>query len=337
MPRIIIPLQASKKMKKKEKSYEVECYALFKNVDETILKINPILEKTGYEFIALDLVELEKNFSNLYSLPDNYQPKMLINLQEGRTISNEFYTAFQNHSLGGSRFGDSKTIFLKRIENFQQTVIDNTIQLGDSMKIGGEMQRFKNEIIRKLRLFKNGDIMSPVQFQISKKNRHVGSKLTGRVVKPPTWKTYSILDSEIKDLEIHLSQIFESNDLTKIAEIYFESCYELYDVKARFTNLVTALESIFNRGKDQISHIIARHLSLIISDSKEEFGINYKRIKKLYGHRSQIVHGQKLKFKENISEATDELHNLVRKAIIYCMKLEMNKEEFFTYLNAKGF
>ena len=327
----------AEKMKKQE-SYEVECYTLFKNVDETILKLNPIIEKKGYEFIAFDFAELERNFSNLYSLPDNYQAGMLMKIGEGITISYEFYKAYLNHSLGGIGLTTNiKTFFLKRKENFHQIVIDNTIKLDDSMKIAGEIQRFNTELIKKLRLFKNGDIMSPVQFQISKESRRVESKLTGKIVKPPTWNTYSIADDEVDQLESHLNEKLETNDLTRLAEMYFENCYELFDVKARFTNLITALESIFNRSKDQISHVIARHLSLIISSDKEEFEINYKRIKKLYGYRSQIVHGQKLKFKENISEAIDELQDLTRKAIIYCMKLEMDKDDFFAYLNAKGF
>lgn len=321
----------------KQKSYEVECYALFKNVDESILKLNPIIKNAGFEFVAFNLAELEKLFSNLYSLPDNYQTKILLEI-EGITTSYEFYTAYTNHSLGDdSLVITHRAIFLKRIENFHQVVIDNTKRLDKSRNIIGEMQKFNSDLLRKLRLFKNGDIMSPVQFQISKEARQVESKLTERVIKPPTWKIYSIKDEEIGDLETHMKQKFESNDLTRLAEMYFESCYEFFDAKVRFTNLIMALESIFNRSKDQISHIIARHLSLIISYSKEEFELNYKRIKKLYGFRSQIIHGQKLEFKEDIAQATDELQDLTRAAILYCMKLEMNKDELFNYLNAKGY
>jgi len=188
-----------------------------------------------------------------------------------------------------------------------------------------------------LRLFKNGKIISPAQFQISKVNRHVWFKLTRNFVKSPTDKCYSLNYSEIEKLRDHLGQNFETNGLTRLAETYFENCYELRDDNTKLINLITALESIFNRSKDQISHIIARHLSLIISTDHDEFEMNYKRIKKLYGYRSQIVHGQNLKIKEDIKEVIDELCDLTRKAILYCMDLDMSKDELFNYLNSKGF
>ncbi len=325
-------------MKKVIETYEVEYYALFKNVDETILNINTVVEKQGYLFIALDMAELEEKFSSLYSLPDNYQTKIHLNLNENVIVSNEFYTAYQNHYFGGIDWSENqKVIFLKRKDNLHQEVIDNTIQIDRSLKALSEIHSFKDNLIKKLRLFKNGDIKSPVVFQISKESQQVESKLADKFVKLPSSKTYSILENEIDALKKHLIQDFETNELTRLAEVYFESCYELFDINTKFIGLITALESIFNRSNNQISHIIARHLSLIISNNKEEFELNYKRIKKLYGYRSQIVHGQILKTNENIYEATDELHDLTRKAILFCMRLKMDKDELFTYLNSKGF
>lgn len=320
------------------KAYETESYALFKNVDETILKLNPIIKETGYVFVSFDLAELEKKFSDLYSLPSKYNTERLLKMEEGVVISNEFYQAYINHSLGGINLTESHEIFfLKRIENFHIEVINNVVQSSDSMKVALEFKNFTTILIKKLRLFKNGFIMSPVHFQISKKYRHVGKKFTRGILQSSSRTVYSILDNEITELKNHLNQKFETNDLTRLAEMYFENCYELFDDKAIIINLITALESIFNRSNNQISHIIARHLSLIISSNKEEFRINYKRIKKIYGYRSQIVHGQKIEFKENILELTNELYDLTRKAIIHCFNLEMDKDEFFDYLNAKGF
>jgi pimeloyl-ACP methyl ester carboxylesterase len=54
------------------KSYVVESYALIKNADKSILNLNPIIKKFGYQFIVVNLKELEANFSDLFSLPDLY-------------------------------------------------------------------------------------------------------------------------------------------------------------------------------------------------------------------------------------------------------------------------
>lgn len=321
----------------KQESFSVEYYALIKNVDETILKLNPIIKDKGYEFVSFNLCELEKKFSNLYSLPEKYNTSKSIVFDGGITVSNIFYQAYQNSPFTSSTLTNSKAFFFKRIKNFDQLVVNNTIEFEESAKVMGEMQKFRNDLIRKLQLFKNGDIISPIIFQIYTDSRKVGSQLIGRVMKPATNKVYSINDIDITKLEKHLNEDLESTELTKLAEMYFETSYESYDVKIRFTNLIIALESLFNRSKDQISHIIARHLSLIISQNKEEFKINYKRIKKLYGIRSQIVHGQTVKFKENINDMTDEVQNHVRTAILYCIRTKMTKEELFLFLNSTGY
>ena len=320
-----------------QQSYSIESYALFKNVDETILKLNPIIKKKGYEFVSFNLSELEKNFSGLYSLPEKYDTSWFVVFDKGVTISNEFYQAYQNSSIGNTTSTNPKAFFLKRIKKFDRLTVNNTIELGKSMKVIEEMQKFRDALIRKLKLFENGNIMSPILFQVRSDSRKIEYQLMGRIMKPITHKLYSIKDKDIIKLEKHLNQDLESTKLTELAEMYFESSYELYDAKIRFTNLIIALESLFNCNKDKISHTIAKHLSIIISINKEEFERNYKRIKKLYRIRGQIVHGQTDRFKENIDNLTDEVQNLARTAILYCIRTKMNKQELFLFLNSAGF
>ncbi|MCB0631275.1 MAG: HEPN domain-containing protein [Saprospiraceae bacterium] len=356
----------------KQVSFEVEAYALFKNVDETLLKLNPIIRKDGYEFVLFDFAELEEKFSDLYSLPKKYEIKKRIKLGPDKIVSYEFLSAYGNHSFGENTIHwKKKTLFLKRIESFHRPVTsllndetekllfqitekekrsgfkavldklesshENAINVETAIKIGGEFQRFKNELIRKLQLFKNGDLICPVEFQIEKSSREIVYILTAGVSKPSSNNSFSISDEEVEKLRIHLSQDLESTALTELAESLFFSSYEVHDYKVRFTILMSALESLFNRSKDQISHIIARHLALIISSGKEEFETMYNRVKKLYGIRSQIVHGQSVKFKEDIIDQTNELQDLTRTAILYCMKSKKTKDELFSYLNAKGY
>jgi len=98
---------------------------------------------------------------------------------------------------------------------------------------------------------------------------------------------------------------------------------------------MTCLESLFNLGKDQISHTIARHLSIILSDKKEQFKENYTRIKKLYNIRNSIVHGGE--YKDDIIQDYLELSNKVRAAINFCNVPDLTKEKLFEDLNSRGF
>ena len=98
---------------------------------------------------------------------------------------------------------------------------------------------------------------------------------------------------------------------------------------------MTCLESLFNLGKDQIAHTIARHLSIIISKDKAEFNTNYSRIKKLYNIRNSIVHGGE--YKRDIVQDYLELSNKVRAAINYCNVEGLTKEKLFEELNSRGY
>src|SRR5690606_26635296 len=111
--------------------------------------------------------------------------------------------------------------------------------------------------------------------------------------------------------------------------------YDLPDGRLRIITLITCLESLFNLGRDQIAHTISRHLSIIISDSKDQFKENYLHLKKLYNIRSSIVHGGD--YKGNVINDYLELSDKVRTAIRYCNIPDLTKEKLFDDLNAKGF
>ncbi|MEH1998052.1 MAG: hypothetical protein V7L00_04635 [Nostoc sp.] len=100
--------------------------------------------------------------------------------------------------------------------------------------------------------------------------------------------------------------------------------------------LITALESIFSLGRDQITHTVARHSSLLISNTKEEFQNNYSKIKKLYNQRSNFIHGSndKINLPEEDIDFTEEL---VRRAIIFWINLGGDKQQLFNYFNRLGY
>ena len=317
--------------------YTVETYAVFKNLDKSILKANDFLYKYGYQFVVVDLHELEKNFSGLFSLPKNFQPETVLTFGDSDiTISNEFHKAFLNSSIFGlNSFFLREIILLKRINDYEQKVINKGVDNGGALQIMGELQEFTKQLVQQLRLFKNGDIFCPVLFQITKQDRHITGKYSvgGRQV--TSLMAYSLSAEEAIRFFGLFRESLQTNSLTELALSNFNLSYEIEDIKTKYITLMTCLESIFNQGRDQITHTVSRHLALITSKSEQEFQINYRRIKHLYKVRSMIVHGGKVK--DDLNSLTSELQNNVRSAINYCLASPHDKETLFDKLNAMGF
>jgi len=74
---------------------------------------------------------------------------------------------------------------------------------------------------------------------------------------------------------------------------------------------------------------------LIIATTKAEFLEEYASIKKLYNKRNAIVHGGE--YKGDLMQDYLDLSDKVRKAIAYCNRPGLTKEQLFEELNSKGF
>ncbi len=313
---------------------EIENYAVFLGVDETIFKLNPSISELDFEFIYLDVSELEKSFKQLFNYPEVLASNSKVKFASGAIVSREFYNSFNAQPF--VELGADGLFLLKKKTNYFQEIKNGAIQINPAART--ETQDFAFKLERTLRLFKNGDVVVPTLFEIAVESRFIYSKAEMRFNPNYTRSIYDIKDHEAQELSNFLSQENQSTLLTELAEKYFFDSYMLNNPNEKIVNLMTALESIFNRNPNQISHVIARHLSLIISIDKEDFLENYKRIKKLYGYRSKIVHGQSLNLDgDQLNSAVSEIQDITRKAILYCLNSNMDKDELFTYLNCKGF
>ncbi len=159
----------------------------------------------------------------------------------------------------------------------------------------GKVCNFINELIFKLRMFKNGEIECEVMFIFEKESKFISGMLSQPIIGNYSERLYEIKDDEIEALFYQLNTKITHNKLTELALNNFEQSYLVSNEKLKFVLLTVSLESILNVSKDQITHTIARHASLIISQDANEFRNNYKRIKELYDYRSAIVHGKKPK------------------------------------------
>jgi hypothetical protein len=338
------------------------------NVDKSVLKLNPILKKYGYSFIVISLEELEEKFSDLFGFPVGFQSKNQCTLNrfdeevkriDGRiqeaikkiraeklqqgipreeiesTISGEFYELLMHNVPGGyDILQDHGLILLKRIENFDQGIINNTFTGESVFKVSKEISEFVRLLIQRMRLFKNGDVVCRTEFQIACNTRKIIQRF-----KPLSFATggakFIINDDELTSFEAFLNDTIGTNHLTELALSTFNLAYFITEFKSRYLNYMICLESLFNRNAAEISHTISRHLAIVLSNNQDEFNTNYSRIKQLYNYRNAIIHGRELN--ENIVLITAELQDKVRKAINYCLRAQMTKDQLFTYLNSKGF
>ncbi|MBX2925950.1 MAG: hypothetical protein KF746_27390 [Chitinophagaceae bacterium] len=349
-------------------SYEVEAYAWIVNVDKSVLKLNSILRKYGYSFTLISLEELEENFSDLFGFPVDFQSKNQCTLNRfdeevngkdgdirkavekiraeklqrgipreeiGSTISMEFHELLMHNVPNGSDIlRDHGLILLKRIQNFDQLIINNTFTDESIFKISREISEFVRLLIQRMRLFKNGDVVCRTEFQVTCNTRKVIQRF-----KPSSFATggakFTVNDDDLTSFEAFLNDNIDTNHLTELALSTFNLAYFITELKSRYLNYMICLESLFNRNAAEISHTISRHLAIVLSNNQHEFNTNYSRIKELYNYRNAIIHGRELK--ENITVITAELQGKVRNAINYCLKCQMTKEQLFTYLNSKGF
>jgi Apea-like HEPN len=278
--------------------YAVESYAFFKNIDSSALAINPYLEKFGYKFVAIDLQDLEKNFSSLFTLPKYFVPEDKVSLHnQSIEITYEFYEALINSPFYSfALLEGEKVIFLKKSDDTIQKEVNNTIEIADTAQTLRSLKDLSDALLQQFRLFKNGHIECPIRFQMRKESRAVFCRtIDGNSIASLGLPLYSLTTSEVETFGHNFSETFSANSLSELAISNFNLAYRITDQKTKYITLMTCLESLLNLGKEQITHTVSRHLALIISTSETDFQLNYTRMKKLYDIRSQISHGKTTK------------------------------------------
>jgi len=314
--------------------YTFESYAIVLNSDKTVLKLNPTLEKLGYKFHWIDATELEADFSEIFNIPKgNNRPLTIMIGREFKGISHELHNALVHTPPFGEilHMEFPGILLLRKLTDFNVTgaAMDFLIEQTEFEKF----LNFANDLLLQMRLFKIGEIRYSQFFNITSKTRQVGLRSAGITI--GSRGDYTLNDEEAEILSSKLVAKYESNELTELAIKNFSVVYDLPDGRLRFIALVTCLESLFNLGRDQIAHTISRHLAIILSNNKNQFNENYKKIKKLYGMRSTIVHGGK--YDGHTIKDYLELSDKVRAAIQYCNIPSLTKEKLFEDLNSQGF
>lgn len=330
------------------KQIETETYGIISNVDYTITKLNPLIKNDGYEFVSVTLQDLELKYSEIFYISRDFNPKQSIvksiTSNGFNMISDQFEQALKYY-FAGNEYEFGEIYLLKRIQNTFTEQGETYIQIGNSASAEIELANYTRMLIRRLRLYKQGQIDFQGYFSILKENRRViqTHKTPNKPIYSPM--NYTIIDEDINDLSKLLKKDINIPELLNLAIESFELAYEASDRKIRFVLLMISIESIFNRSsKDPIMHIISRHSALLLSKDKIEFDAIFKQVKRLYDTRCDIVHGttdkkRLKKLESNLDGYLAELEQLTRQVILKCLWLnEINdKEKLFDYLNKRGF
>lgn len=309
------------------------------NCDKSVVKLNVITEPFGYTLKFYSLKELQENFASFFGWLEENTSNPFDHIEvTNYGIKSGFYNALVQYF--GYSIGSQEGIVMIKSQAMSHLIKKNkTIRVGENWgEVAGSFQRFTGSLILQLRLFKTGPIMTGSQFEIRKVDRRVYSKIESKKTELLSNGLYIMSSAEIDLFKECFNPSFKINELCKLAFDSFELAYRLENLQTRFVTLMTALESLFNQGRDQITHIVSRHLALIVANDKVEFQEHYKAIKKLYGIRSAIVHGQGFR-NDSLMKDCNILEEYVRRALNYCLKLDldMTRRELFEELNANGY
>ncbi|MBN1186849.1 MAG: hypothetical protein JXB49_31520 [Bacteroidales bacterium] len=298
-------------------------YFVLNRIYESFLKLNPIIKKYGFVFESYNHSDLFRDFDKIICF--GCDPRDAIERSSFflRSPMYDFFT-----------ISDRPMILLKSTESQEKRIKDNN---KNRQHVNQKDKEFVNKLISILRLYKEGMIELNMYFYYdieTKKCTETGTYIYSK--RSLITKEYIIEDEDISEIEKKLASNLIINDLSKLAYESFMQSYTIDNIKLRYLTLMISLESLFNLGTDQISHTISRHLSLLISETKDVFQENYKKIKKLYDLRSKIIHGSPSLI-EVLKTEISVLERMVRAALNFSLSKELSKKELFDLLNSKGF
>lgn len=322
-----------KKMNTQREKMDIESYALFLNVDETILKLNPEISDLGFQFVRCTMEEFEKKFSLMFLLEAGSKSKGIVTFEHNQKLTREFFEVLSKQPYGHQIAIKGEVFLLEQILTPSFDIEDKKMPIEQISSPMGETKKTARNILKTLRLCTTGDVAIAFDVLLSKKDRTpLGHSWSH--------KDFGINISTIDDAVLSEFKLLypaepTNLDYLRLAEDnYFLAC-ETTKLKVKYVLLMTCLESLFNFGRDQIAHTISRHLSLILSNTVSEFNENYKNNKKLYQLRSSIVHGNPIK--DDLNKKSVELASKTRKALVYCRNQHLKKEDLFTHLNSMGY
>lgn len=199
---------------------------------------------------------------------------------------------------------------------------------------------YLNNLFKKLKLFKEGNICYPPLFYVfpdnNCKNQSLGFDMKRNTNKYIASEIFHLERSEIPKLNSFIKSIeipFKANFL-EFAFKNFELSFDIHDKNLRFLTLMNGIEALFNPSGAEIRFRISRSLATLLGKSKGDALKIEEVIKKMYDKRSNIVHSGNADIKE---EEILTLRAYLRESIIGFHILNQNKDDILKSLNSSGF
>jgi hypothetical protein len=307
----------------------LEIVAWVHHAEDTVLTLNRFL--TDCEFVRVGIQELERSYGRVFRMPKEYQRSGSVQFPSGETCSLEFREAIMNSGAGFDILTQGYAVLLRMREPAKLSIRAGEMHI--PFERVSTFQAIIARVLRALRLTSAGDIAMPGIFAIRRPGNDV-IVFSGTVTARSSNMRFSVNTGDAERFEKILASLPDEHWPFAVALANFESAYLIGDPRSRFIMLVTALESIFNVGRDQIAHTIARHLALLLASDAAEFEATYRQIKETYAMRSAIVHGRVEKI---TSDRIRETEQWVRAALLFCMNHSYTQKTLFEYLNRCGY
>lgn len=275
-------------------------------LDESILKLNPYLVDSGFEFVPYNLEKFEKTFRDLFPIREDYYEDKSSKLPTLSFLDGLWNSRYFNHW----EICKNKYVIFLNDKSLYKSIYDENI--AEKGKLSDDIDNEVNELIKKLKLFKKEHIKLLSSFEFKTDDQEIlrcnPVSYSSPLAKNKINKQYHLDDNNI--VEFQTLKIPES--IPSYLELAFKSFFESYNIedgKLKFVILMICLESIFIISKKDITKTLSQNVSFVISKNKKEFDRKKQRIEILYDLRSKILHGEE----EHKFQDGDKLKNEIKK------------------------
>lgn len=204
-------------------------------------------------------------------------------------------------------------------------------------------QMYPYELLKLLRLFKEGNISIPVAFESERRReKEVKSSFsaTSSMLHVQPFPKYTLTDSDLKKLDNFLKtfKIPFKKSYLQLAFDNLELSYFTHNRKLSFLTSLIGFEALFNRGPTELAQTVSRHTAVLIGKNKRDSEKIFKDMRKFYTKRSHIVHAIESKKHKKIEDHDiTELRNYLRECIKEIYLLNYEKQQLYDLLNSRGF
>ncbi len=277
------------------------------NVDPSILKVN-FGDSVHPEFLSQD--EAYKLLSKL----DNYHDYGIFARSTSgvRGTEGDFYVLTH---------GSHNDLSLDNIFKFEEEIV----------------RPLSEEILPKLRLFKEGNPQMPLWYYFSQNEGQLTKKMEvgpGRVAYGPV---FHLDESELPELETFISdtKLPFTKDCINLAFQSYDMSYGSMHSNLAFLLLMIGVESLLNPSKGEITYRVSRYAAVLLGHSASKGETIFREVKDLYRTRSNIVHGTSNVTVQNAELA--KLRGILRDLIKEVNRIDKPKDELLRMLDSLGF